>query len=102
MRGDVQLAEGADTSIAYVRKPKLFFRETILIIPNILKNYFQVPQVAWIQNMSLRDNVTFGRAFDREWYERVIEACALRDDLQMLPRGDSTEIGEKVRKIKFV
>ncbi|KAF8354212.1 hypothetical protein PRIPAC_95835 [Pristionchus pacificus] len=30
-----------------------------------------VPQQAWIQNLSVRDNITFGRAFDKQWYERV-------------------------------
>ncbi|GMS94756.1 hypothetical protein PENTCL1PPCAC_16932, partial [Pristionchus entomophagus] len=30
-----------------------------------------IPQQAWIQNLSVRDNITFGRAFDRQWYEQV-------------------------------
>lgn len=30
-----------------------------------------IPQQAWIQNLSVRDNITFGRAFDRQWYEKV-------------------------------
>ena len=57
------------------------------------------PQQAWIQNMSLRENVLFGSPFDEERYNRVIEACALLPDLAVLPAGDSTEIGEKVRAI---
>ena len=28
-------------------------------------------------------------------YNRTIEACALKPDFDMLPAGDSTEIGEK-------
>ncbi|KAJ8896872.1 hypothetical protein PR048_002218 [Dryococelus australis] len=55
-----------------------------------------VQQQAWIQNASLRDNITFGKPLDHSSYLRVIEACALKPDLEMLPAGDQTEIGEKV------
>jgi ATP-binding cassette, subfamily C (CFTR/MRP), member 1 len=54
-----------------------------------------VPQQAWIQNATLQDNVTFGRKFDKERYDKVILACALKPDIDMLPGGDQTEIGEK-------
>ncbi|XP_062549079.1 multidrug resistance-associated protein 1-like isoform X2 [Armigeres subalbatus] len=54
-----------------------------------------VPQQAWIQNATLRDNILFGRKYDQKKYDRVIECCALKPDLDMLPGGDSTEIGEK-------
>jgi len=32
---------------------------------------------------------------DKEWYRSVIDACALQPDLDMLPQGDTTEIGER-------
>ncbi|KAL1498078.1 hypothetical protein ABEB36_008934 [Hypothenemus hampei] len=54
-----------------------------------------VSQQAWIQNATLRDNITFGKSFDKVLYEKVIEACALKPDFDMLPGGDQTEIGEK-------
>ncbi|KAI1703946.1 ABC transporter transmembrane region domain-containing protein [Ditylenchus destructor] len=54
-----------------------------------------VPQSAWIRNMSFRENITFGRAYDRKFYKAVIDACALQADLDTLPQGDATEIGEK-------
>jgi ATP-binding cassette subfamily C (CFTR/MRP) protein 1 len=38
----------------------------------------------------------FGKSLDHASYQRVIEACALKPDLEMLPAGDQTEIGEKV------
>ena len=53
------------------------------------------PQYAWIQNATVKDNVLFGKDMDRAWYSKVIEACALRPDLEMLPNGDETEIGER-------
>ncbi|XP_059617015.1 multidrug resistance-associated protein 1 isoform X2 [Phlebotomus argentipes] len=54
-----------------------------------------VSQQAWIQNATLQDNIIFGKDMDRKRYERVIEACALKPDIEMLPGGDQTEIGEK-------
>lgn len=56
-----------------------------------------VPQQAWIQNATLRDNILFGRSFDPRRYCKTIGSCALRTDLDILPGGDMTEIGEKVR-----
>lgn len=57
-----------------------------------------VSQQAWIQNATLRENILFGKPFNLKLYNKVIEACALRPDFDMLPAGDSTEIGEKVSK----
>uniref|UniRef100_A0A673C5R8 ABC-type glutathione-S-conjugate transporter n=1 Tax=Sphaeramia orbicularis TaxID=375764 RepID=A0A673C5R8_9TELE len=54
-----------------------------------------VPQQAWIQNATVQDNIIFGREKLKTWYNRVLEACALLPDLDILPAGDSTEIGEK-------
>ncbi|CAI2357743.1 unnamed protein product [Caenorhabditis sp. 36 PRJEB53466] len=54
-----------------------------------------VPQQPWMQNNTLRQNITFGKQFDEYFYSRVLDACALYRDLQILPLGDSTEIGEK-------
>ncbi|KAK4692035.1 hypothetical protein P7C71_g5091, partial [Lecanoromycetidae sp. Uapishka_2] len=53
------------------------------------------PQYAWIQNASVKENILFGKDYDRKWYEAVVDACALRPDLEMLPHGDMTEIGER-------
>jgi len=55
-----------------------------------------VAQQAWIQNLSLRENILFGRPYNEDRYNTVIEACALRPDLDLLPAGDMTEIGENV------
>ncbi|GLE07736.1 hypothetical protein PINS_up018367 [Pythium insidiosum] len=52
-------------------------------------------QQAWIQHMSVRDNILFGRPYDRKKYAKVLEACALTKDLASLPAGDKTEIGER-------
>uniref|UniRef100_A0AAR2JY90 ATP-binding cassette, sub-family C (CFTR/MRP), member 3 n=1 Tax=Pygocentrus nattereri TaxID=42514 RepID=A0AAR2JY90_PYGNA len=54
-----------------------------------------VPQQAWIQNATLRDNILFGKPYVEQKYRCVLEACALTPDLEVLPGGDQTEIGEK-------
>lgn len=59
-----------------------------------------VPQQAWIQNATLRDNILFGAPYNEQKYRCVLEACALTPDLDVLPGGDMTEIGEKVQKKK--
>jgi len=61
-----------------------------------------VAQQAWIQNATVRDNILFGQPFDEERYDRIVDACALRPDLQILPAGDATEIGEKVLSHFFI
>uniref|UniRef100_A0A3B5LYX7 ATP-binding cassette, sub-family C (CFTR/MRP), member 2 n=1 Tax=Xiphophorus couchianus TaxID=32473 RepID=A0A3B5LYX7_9TELE len=54
-----------------------------------------VPQQAWIQNATLRDNILFGSPYEEQRFEDVLEACALGPDLKLLSAGDLTEIGEK-------
>uniref|UniRef100_A0A7N6C098 Multidrug resistance-associated protein 1 n=1 Tax=Anabas testudineus TaxID=64144 RepID=A0A7N6C098_ANATE len=54
-----------------------------------------VPQQAWIQNSTLKGNIIFGQERKEAWYQHVVEACALQPDLEILPAGDETEIGEK-------
>ena len=67
-------------------------RSGSVVIPSSIA---YVPQQAWIQNASLRDNVIFGLPFDATRYKQAIAACALEPDLLILPAGDMTEIGEK-------
>lgn len=63
---------------------------------NLDGSFAYVPQQAWLQNSSLRDNILFGRSFDEEDYNRVIRECALASDINILSFGDQTEIGENV------
>ncbi|KAG0318908.1 hypothetical protein BG000_004022, partial [Podila horticola] len=54
-----------------------------------------VAQTAWLQNSTIRDNILFGREFDQDRYDAVVEGCALSTDFDILEAGDATEIGEK-------
>lgn len=62
---------------------------------NINGSIAYCPQQAWILNASVKTNILFGQPYDSERYEQVIEACALKPDLAILPGGDDTEVGEK-------
>ncbi|KAK3867174.1 hypothetical protein Pcinc_027341 [Petrolisthes cinctipes] len=53
-------------------------------------------QQVWLQNATLRENIIWGLPYQPYKYQKVLEACALKADLDMLPAGDLTEVGEKV------
>ncbi|KAB0397883.1 hypothetical protein E2I00_004512, partial [Balaenoptera physalus] len=59
------------------------------------KGFGLATQEPWIQFATIRDNILFGKTFDAQLYKEVLEACALDDDLSILPAGDQTEVGEK-------
>ncbi|KAI3962241.1 hypothetical protein MKX01_030791 [Papaver californicum] len=54
-----------------------------------------VSQVAWIQSGSIQENILFGCSMNKQRYQETIEKCLLIKDLEMLPFGDLTEIGER-------
>ncbi|XP_068665787.1 putative ABC transporter C family member 15 [Aristolochia californica] len=54
-----------------------------------------VPQSAWIQTGSVRENVLFGRKMDGMFYEEVVKCCALDKDIEMWADGDMTMVGER-------
>jgi ABC-type multidrug transport system fused ATPase/permease subunit len=62
---------------------------------NLNSSVAYVPQQAWIQNNTVKENILFGQGFNEDHYNEVVRACALQPDLDMMPAGDSTEIGEK-------
>ncbi|XP_042142919.1 multidrug resistance-associated protein 1-like [Ixodes scapularis] len=54
-----------------------------------------VPQTANVHNMSVRDNVLYGKSMNGGDYARVLQACQLYEDISTFPAGDLTEVGEK-------
>ena len=54
-----------------------------------------VPQIAWVFSGTVRENILFGEPFDEAKYNRIIEACALTQDIRQLPSGDKTVVGER-------
>ncbi|KAJ1083483.1 hypothetical protein NDU88_003642 [Pleurodeles waltl] len=54
-----------------------------------------VSQQAWIFHGNVRENILFGKEFDKKRYQEAIHVCSLELDLASLPFGDMTEIGER-------
>lgn len=54
-----------------------------------------VSQTAWIQTGTIQENILFGSEMDSQRYRETLERCSLVKDLESLPYGDLTEIGER-------
>ncbi|XP_043693690.1 ABC transporter C family member 3-like isoform X1 [Telopea speciosissima] len=54
-----------------------------------------VAQSPWIQSGKIVDNILFGKEMDKERYEKVLEACSLKKDLELCAFGDQTIVGER-------
>jgi hypothetical protein len=48
-----------------------------------------------ILSASVRDNIIFSHEYDEDFYNLVLDACALGPDIRVLPQGDLTQVGEK-------
>ena len=56
---------------------------SVVVITLCCQGFGLATQEVWIQHATLRDNILFGRSFVESFYEQVIDACALRDDLKV-------------------
>uniref|UniRef100_A0A670KKY0 ATP binding cassette subfamily C member 9 n=1 Tax=Podarcis muralis TaxID=64176 RepID=A0A670KKY0_PODMU len=70
--------------------------------PNALtsptRNRYSVAYAAqkpWLLNATVEENITFGSPFNKQRYKAVTDACSLQPDIDLLPFGDQTEIGER-------
>lgn len=52
-----------------------------------------VQQTPWLMKANIRDNIIFGEPFRPRRYERVLIACCLKQDIDLMPHSDMTEIG---------
>ena len=95
-------SEGLKKVIKDKEQVKNFQKDLIEGIENLQEMPIQVngslsyvQQVPWIQNKTIRDNILFGLPLDKAKYVDIIRLCELERDLEILPAGDLTEIGEK-------
>lgn len=56
---------------------------------------FSLPYAHFVNLTLLQDNILFGAPFDEERYNKVIDQCGLKRDLELFDAGDKTEVGEK-------
>ncbi|XP_048341307.1 LOW QUALITY PROTEIN: ATP-binding cassette sub-family C member 8 [Sphaerodactylus townsendi] len=52
-------------------------------------------QKPWLLNATVEENITFESPFSKQRYKAVIDACSLQPDIDILPHGDQTQIGER-------
>lgn len=50
-------------------------------------------QEPWLLDQSVKENIVGSRAFDQDWYDRVVDACALAQDITGFAEGDATGVG---------
>uniref|UniRef100_A0A673IAI5 ATP-binding cassette sub-family C member 9-like n=1 Tax=Sinocyclocheilus rhinocerous TaxID=307959 RepID=A0A673IAI5_9TELE len=75
-----------------------FLLSLFLILSWLSKNRYSVAyaaQKSWLLNATVEENITFGSPFNKQRYKAVIDACSLQPDIDLLPFGDQTEIGER-------
>ncbi len=80
---------------ALIGEMKLINGEASLnVTPDTTSPIAYCPQQAWIMSGTVRDNILFGREYDQKLYNRVIDESCMKSDLEQLPNGDHTELGE--------
>uniref|UniRef100_A0A8C3BVI2 ATP binding cassette subfamily C member 9 n=1 Tax=Cairina moschata TaxID=8855 RepID=A0A8C3BVI2_CAIMO len=64
----------------------------------VSRNRYSVAYAAqkpWLLNATVEENIIFGSPFNKQRYKAVTDACSLQPDIDLLPFGDQTEIGER-------
>lgn len=52
-------------------------------------------QQPWLTNGTIRDNILFGESYRPKRYEKIIETCSLKSDIDTMADGDLTQVGER-------
>lgn len=51
-------------------------------------------QSPWLRDISIQENIIADKTYTKDWYDTVLNACLLDNDLRQLPNGDQTVSGE--------
>ena len=100
--GEMEMVEGTvslrEAKLALVEQnPWIMSRYCIILREGSPRNWNLLTVCLRVEcqlDATLRENIIFGLPFDKERYEKVIEACALHQDIAVLRGGDLVEIGE--------
>ncbi|KAK6459277.1 P-loop containing nucleoside triphosphate hydrolase protein [Scheffersomyces xylosifermentans] len=89
--GEMELLHGD------VYLPGVIPRDELVIDPQtgLTESVAYCSQSAWLLNETIRNNITFGAPFNQDRYSKVVDACGLTRDFEILSAGDATEVGEK-------
>jgi ABC-type multidrug transport system fused ATPase/permease subunit len=53
------------------------------------------PQSPWMCQTTIQDNIVSSEPFDEKRYKEILHACALTQDLSVMPLGDQSPVAEK-------
>lgn len=89
--GEMDLTKGR------VFLPGIIPRDELIIDPRtgLTESVAYCSQAAWLLNDTIKNNIVFAALFNQDRYDKVVEACGLLRDFEILSAGDATEIGEK-------
>uniref|UniRef100_A0AAR2JLH7 ATP-binding cassette, sub-family C (CFTR/MRP), member 8 n=1 Tax=Pygocentrus nattereri TaxID=42514 RepID=A0AAR2JLH7_PYGNA len=98
--GEMQRISGSVTWNSFVLHDLLWLTVTKYTIFSLSSNRKRgavayASQKPWLLNASVVENITFEMPLIKQRYKTVIEACSLQPDIDILPQGDQTEIGER-------
>ncbi len=68
----------------------LLHKDPAQVENGLIQTVSYAAQNPWLRKEPIRENILFGQPYEEERYDAVIEACALKPDLDLLPDGDST------------
>ncbi|XP_021764950.1 ABC transporter C family member 10-like [Chenopodium quinoa] len=86
-----EVGSGKSTLLAAILGEVPYIEGTVAVYGKIA----YVSQTAWIQTGTIRENILFGSSMDELRYQETLRRCSLMKDLDLLPYGDRTEIGER-------
>ncbi|KAH9625392.1 hypothetical protein KSS87_011463 [Heliosperma pusillum] len=86
-----EVGSGKSTLLAAILGEVPYIEGTV----NVYGRIAYVTQTAWIQTGTIRENILFGSTLDELRYQETLWRCSLVKDLEILPHGDMTEIGER-------
>lgn len=69
-------------------------REGQIAVSDQSSGFAVVTQQPWLQRGTIKENILFGKRYDESKYVEVLTACCLAEDLEQLPGGDLTGVGE--------
>lgn len=81
------------TSLIQALLDEMNIRSGKIAVRKVKKAY--VPQEAWLQEGSIRQNILFKYRLDKRRYSKVITKCCLETDLKLFAQGDASEVGER-------
>ncbi|CAF4608410.1 unnamed protein product [Rotaria sp. Silwood1] len=58
-------------------------------------SFCYVPQESWIFSSTIKNNILFGKDYDSQLFQRVVQATALDSDFAQLPHGENTLVGDQ-------